>query len=314
MSRPWKRWLRIAAEFAAMFGALVLVDHLVLGGTGYAHVQPNPYWIPVLVLALAYGTEAGLLAAMTASWIWLAHARSIATSGDYLDRLLQLSLTPLLWFLVAALVGEVTILRVRRHARRAYEADIAERNVERLSFAYQDLVATNRALQVRIAVEEKTIGRVVTLATELSECDSAGRNRAIVELVTLAARTADFTCYRLDDDGGMRVWLRGAAIETRPDILPRPLIAALRRPGRPLCVVRVDDRALLGDIGVAALALVPPGSSASIGCLVLHSLPFTSLNTNALTEIAEIGDWLPRLIVGDAPTVAGAAKRVGHRA
>jgi hypothetical protein len=312
VSQAWRRRLRIAGEFVVLFGGLAVIDHLRFGGTGFVDVHPNPYWLPVLVMALAYGTEAGLVAAMLSSWIWLTSASQVIGRGDYLDRLLQLSLTPLLWFLVAALVGEVTNMRVRRSEKCTREADRATRNVERLSNGYQDLVATNRALQVRIAVEEKTTGRVVTLAADLASRDSVLRHRAIVEMIALAARTSDFTCYRMDGDGGVRVWLRGPSIAARPDILPIPLVAALRRPGRPLAVVRATDRALLGEIGVAAIALVPPDRAASVGCLILHTLPFTALNAHSIAEITEIGDWLPRLLAEDVHPAATTTRRVGH--
>ncbi|WP_198912797.1 hypothetical protein, partial [Streptococcus agalactiae] len=67
--------MRIALEFVALFGLLLLADHMVAGGTAFAGIQPNPYWLPVLVMALAYGTEAGLLAAFLASAIWLMRAQ-----------------------------------------------------------------------------------------------------------------------------------------------------------------------------------------------------------------------------------------------
>ncbi len=311
-SAAWRRRLRKMGEFAAMFGALAVTDRLTTGGTGFAAVQPNPYCLPILVLALAYGTEAGLAAAIVASWIWLAHASSVVTpGGDYLDRLLQLSLTPLVWFLVAALVGEVTNLRLRRMERCDREAGRATRNVERLSDAYRDLAASNRALQVQIAVEEGTIGRVVALAATLGSGDAAARRRTIGELIALAARTQDYSIYTIGRGGIVRLWLRGRSIAARPDILPEPLMRSLCQGGEVLHVARPDDRALLADIGVAAVPLVGTGASSATGCLVLHDLPFSTLNAQAVAEIAEIGAWLPQLMPGGEGPAAGFVRHAG---
>ena len=299
LALPWRRRLRIAAEFGAMFGLLLLADHLVTGGTGFAAIQPNPFWLPVLIMALAYGTEAGLGAAVIASWIWLTRAQANVAQGDYLDRLLHLSLTPLLWFLVAALVGEVTILRAHRNARLKRDADIAARNVDRLSQAYQQLTVTNRALQVRIAVGSGTTGHIVALATDLSAPARDDRRAAIGELIALAAGTTDFTCYRTDRDGSPRVWLRGTSAAPRADILPTPLLTKVRTTRRTLCVVHVEDRALLADVGVAAVPLVT-GDGTAIGCLIVHSLPFAALNTQSIAELTEIGTWLPALAADGA--------------
>ena len=306
---PWRRRLRIAAEFVVLFGVLLLADRLLAGGTAFAGIQPNPYWLPVLIMALAYGTEAGLLAAFLASATWLTRVQGALAPGDYLDRLLQLSLTPLLWFLVAALVGEVTTLRARRTERLTRDAAKASRNVDRLSQAYQQLAATNRALQVRIAVEAGTTGRIVALAADLSAPDAAMRRTAVGELIAIAAGTTDFTCYRIDRDGSLRVWLRGTSATPRPDIVPTPLLTRIRTTRRTLCVVHADDRALLADIGVAAVPLVSAAGTA-IGCLIVHSLPFAALNTQSIAELTEIGGWLPRLL--DDASTGGQSQRIGR--
>ena len=312
LSQAWRRRLRIAGEFAALFGLLLLADRLLAGGTAFAGVQPNPYWVPVLIMALAYGTEAGLLAAFLASAIWLTHAQMPEGAGDYLDRLLRLSLTPLLWFLVAALVGEVTTLRARRTERLTREAATATRNVDRMSQAYQQLAATNRALQVRIAVEAGTTGRIVALAADLSASTPAARRAAVGELIATAAQTNDFTCYRIDRDGSLRVWLRGTTATPRPDIVPTPLLTRIRTTRRTLCVVHADDRPLLADIGVAAVPLISSAGTA-IGCLIVHSLPFAALNTQSIAELTEIGDWLPRLVDDTGQTQEQAqAQRTGR--
>ena len=308
-SLPWRRRLRIAAEFVVLFGLLLLADRLLAGGTAFAGIQPNPYWLPVLIMALAYGTEAGLLAAFLASATWLTRVQGALAPGDYLDRLLQLSLTPLLWFLVAALVGEVTTLRARRTERLTRDAAKASRNVDRLSQAYQQLAATNRALQVRIAVEAGTTGRIVALAADLSAPDAAMRRTAVGELIAIAAGTTDFTCYRIDRDGSLRVWLRGTSATPRPDIVPTPLLTRIRTTRRTLCVVHADDRALLADIGVAAVPLVSAAGTA-IGCLIVHSLPFAALNTQSIAELTEIGGWLPRLL--DDASTGGQSQRIGR--
>lgn len=307
----WRRRIRIAVECIALFGVLLLIDRFATGGTAFAGIHPNPYWLPVLVLSLAYGTEAGLVAAFAASVIWLSHRDSVVAQGDYLDRLLQLSLTPLLWFLVAALVGEVTILRRRRMARLRRDATAARGNVDRLSQAYQQLTTTNRALQVRIAVDAGTTGRIVALAADLSARDAGVRRTAIVELIATAAATTDFTCYRIDRDGALRVWLRGTSATPRPDIIPTPLLARIRTTRRTLCVVHPDDRALLTDIGVAAVPLVSDDGH-GIGCLVVHTLPFAALNTQSIAELSEIGTWLPHLVEDGAPATQGQTQRKSH--
>jgi hypothetical protein len=51
----WRRPARIAAEIAISFAVLIALDWWLTGGTGFAYVQPNRYWLPVLLMARAAG-------------------------------------------------------------------------------------------------------------------------------------------------------------------------------------------------------------------------------------------------------------------
>ncbi|KQN18710.1 hypothetical protein ASE83_10685 [Sphingomonas sp. Leaf32] len=280
---------------AVGFGALILIDRLVGTGDAFADIQPNPLWLPVLVMALAYGTLPALAAAGIASGLWLLHAVPGGGERDYLDHLLHLSLPPLLWFVAAVTVGEVTILRVGRYRLLDRRAGIAQRNVARLTEAFHQLAHTNRALQVEVATDARTLGHVVATATRLTAIDPTERRAALAALIAMAARSEDFTCYRFAGSEA-RAWLRGATATARPDILPDALAMLSRRRSEPIHVGRRGDRVVLDGIGVIAIPLAERDGGSVVGCLVIHGLPFASLNANALAEMAEIGGWLAPLI------------------
>ena len=302
----WRRPVRIAVVIAIAFAALAALDWWLTGGTGFARVQPNPYWLPVLVMALAYGTGPGLLAAAIASALWVAHVHETAPERDYLDHLFHLSIQPLLWFVAAVAVGEVTILRTARHDRLEKRGRIAKRNVARLTEAFATLSRTNRLLQVQIATEARTIGHVIDVATRLSAVDPADRRSAIGALIALAARTEDFTCYRIAANEA-RAWLHGPVTAGRRESLPSALLERLERRGGLLHVARRGDRLVLDGIGVAAIALVDRISGEIVGCLMLHTLPFEALNASRTAELGEIAAWLTPLL---ADTLRSAPRTV----
>ncbi|MBM3929459.1 MAG: hypothetical protein FJ335_13545 [Sphingomonadales bacterium] len=308
----WRRRLRVLAEFAILFAVLVMLDRWLTGGTAFAAISPNPYGLPVLVMALAYGTEAGLVAAIVSTAIWLAHGEQTAPSGDYLDRLLHLSATPLFWFVVATIIGEVTNVRTRRIRRLRRDRRAAAADAARLDTAYQDLVDTNRALQVRLATDTASPGRVIALATAAIGAPVDQRRAALRDLLAAATRTDDFTCYRIDPEHGARVWLRGPAAGARTDILPQPLVQRLGRAGGPLTVMVPEDRPLLADIGIAAVPLRGTGG-ALIGCLVVHQTRFATMGSQTVAEFAEIATWLPQVLGrGAQPSPAAATPRTGR--
>lgn len=297
MSAGRHRALRIAMELAAGFGVLIVLDRLLLGGTAFTDVAPNPFWLPVMVMALAYGTFPALAAAGIASILWLALGQEPASERDYLDHLLHLSLPPLLWFMAAVAIGEVTMMRAQRLVRLERTKNVARRNVERLTEAFHRLVHTNRALQVRVATDDRSIGHVIATAARLGDADPAERRAALVALIALAAHTRDFTCYRIAG-GEARAWLRGDAAQARSDTLPAALLVMARR-GEAIHVGRPADRPALAGVGVAALPLIDGDGDRVVGVLVLHDLPFDALGAHLLAELTEICRWLVPLLVDE---------------
>lgn len=310
-ARPpvWRRPARIGTELTLGFGLLAVLDHWITGGTGFATVQPSPFWVPVLVMALAYGTGAGLCAAGIASALWLAHTHDIA-ARDYLDHLFHLSLPPLLWFVTAVAIGEVTILRTNRYLRLKRHGRVAQRNVARMTEAFDALSRINRRLQVQIATETASLGHVIDTATRLSSTEPAERRAAIVRLIALAARSEDFTCYRIVGDEA-RAWLRGSQAAVRRDVLPLALIERLLRRRAVIHVARRSDRAALDGVGVAAIPLCDPMTDSLVGCLVLHALPFAALNASRVAELNEIGAWLTPLLADGPPPAQRSARPAG---
>ena len=295
----WRRPIRIAIEMTIGFALLFALDWGLTGGTGFAAVQPSPYWLPVLVMALAYGTGPGVIAAAIASVLWLTHAHGSGGERDYLDHLFHISLPPLLWFVAAVAIGEVTMLRTARHTRLERRGRTATRNVARMTEAFDALSQTNRRLQVQVATESATLGHIIDTATRLSSDDPADRREAIVRLIALATRTEDFTCYRIVGDEA-RAWLRAAQAAVRRDVLPVALIERLLRRRGSVPVARRRGRAALEGIGIAAIPLCDPATHELVGCLVLHALPFAALNANRVAELTEIGTWLTPLLA-DTP-------------
>lgn len=306
-AQRWRRHARIALEIAIAFALLAALDEWLTGGLGFAGVRPSPYWIPVLVMALVYGTGPGVAAAVIASGLWLLAAHRDGSERDYLDWLLHLSIPPLLWAVVAVAVGEVTLARKRHLAKALRRGAQAVRDVGRMTDAHERLTRTNRDLQRRIAADPRTAGHIIATASRLSSPDPAARRGALSQLIGLAAHGDDFTCYRLGPDGA-RAWMRGGAVTGasmgRPDLLPPAMIEALAASGemRVRHVARRGDREWLAGLGVAAVPLAD-GQGGLSGVLLFHDLPIDRFNAHRIAELAEIGHWLGPLILdqGQAP-------------
>lgn len=290
--------LRKFLEMAVLFALLLGIDHGLLAGDAFAEFNPNPYWVPVLVMAVTYGTGTGLISAVVATVIWLSAPHEWLRETDHLGAQLRLSIMPMLWTTAALAIGEVTSSRkasIAEHERR-YEG--MERNWERMADVVARLARTNRTLQVRIATEQRTVDQAVSAALGLSEIDTAGQIEAVARLIALATESEDFTYY---DVRGRQMVARfcGKEAAGRPrDLSLTPLAQQMIASPALLHAGQTEDSELLEPFGVMAMPLQVREGGAVLGMILVHSakrLRFTKAKVAELRHIAGLLGRLPVL-------------------
>lgn len=291
------RLFRICAEMSILFAVLLAVDHGFLSGQAFSQVEPNPYWLPVVIMALTYGTGAGLWAAIIATGIWVAAPHNRAEAGDQLEMLLRLSLQPLMWIVVALVIGEVTASRKIKIREQEKRGDETERKLERMADALARLAKINRTLQIRIATEERTVGQAISAAIGLTEPSQANRIQAVTRLIALAAQTENFTFY--DVRGGQIIArFGGRAAHNRPHELSQTDLSQMMIAGPALAHAGpAADRKALARVGIVALPVRTGDGGVLLGVLVIHALPQSRLTEARIAELSHVADSLGRLSV-----------------
>lgn len=282
--------LRIAAELAILFGTLLVIDQMFGARDGFASFQPNPYWLPVLVMAIGYGSWPGLAAAGIATLIWLT-TNGVRPGGDYFATMFDLSLPPLLWYAAAVVIGEVTNVRNRRIARLTRIGRTGKRNMDRLVDAFAGLAHSNRVLQQRIATEDRTASEILTLSARLPHATGLERQSLLRAMIAMLCRTDDFTCYRTRSDLAWPI-LFGDGCNRERAPLPAALVAALGAKGRILHAANPADRDLLAGTGLIAVPLLARDGRKLDGVLMLHHLPFASLGPHLIADLTALATWL----------------------
>ncbi|MEO0031186.1 MAG: hypothetical protein RIS94_944 [Pseudomonadota bacterium] len=287
------RW-RPIMEMAAIFGILSGIDHLVGTGGAFANVDPHPFWAPVLLMAVTYGSGMGLAAALAATAIWVADHGALG-AGDHLQRMLALSIMPMLWVTSALVIGEISSSRLIRVARLAHQRVKLKRDQHKLVDMIRQLIRTNRALQVRIAVEERAVEDAVAAALELGEASADQRIAGIERLVALVTGSAAFAFYRVID-GDLVPVLRGAGAHgglTMEDLvgyaagrIDEDTVVRIGQDCHVVAVCSGGDPVLDGVLAVEGAARGPLGESLQV----------------ALVQIARSLEGLvPRPLAQDAP-------------
>jgi len=290
-----RRCVRAGMEMLVLYALLLAIDHRFLAGHAFAGVEPNPYWLPVLMMALAYGSGIGLASAAIASAIWIAAPHNQVGSGDQLQYLLRLSLLPMLWTVVALIVGEVTSVRLSTIEDQGRCSQEVDRKQERIADTLANLASINRALQIRIATENLTVGEAIAVAVDLVEPEPANQVRAIERLIALAAQTEDFTFFDVRGRRGVARF-RGRAASHRSADLSRTILARTMRAGAvALPDGTASSRKMLAGLGVAALPVRNHDSGGLIGLLVIHSLPPSLLTESKMAELSHVAESLCRI-------------------
>jgi polysaccharide biosynthesis protein PelD len=260
----WSSMLRIAFEFALMFGIAMLAKQVLVAVSNGSY--PNPLWLPVIVLSLQHGLGAGLAAATIAAglqyWGGLPPALMTEDMYGYIGRV---AAEPVGWTCVALLIGHIRSQQIAQNLE--LEAELAERSQHSAAVAALcvDLRSRAEMLERYIAANAQSsnidVAEAITALQHATWEDFADRLTRFVILMTGAA---EFSVYLLRDDALKLAFQPtdehrpAAEIVVPPD---DPLFAAIVHERRTLSAARPADHALLGERGILAGPLVDQNTS-----------------------------------------------------
>jgi hypothetical protein len=265
-ARPprWSSMLRIAFEFALLFGIAVLARQVVVAVSNGAY--PNPLWLPVIVLSLQHGLGAGLAAAIIATglqyWGGLPPAFMTEDMYGYVGRIVA---EPVGWTCVALLIGHIRSRQISENLELETELAERDRQCAEVADLCVDLRARAEMLERHIAANAQSSNVDVAEATATLQHatweDFADRLTRFVILLTGAA---EFAVYLLHDDGLELAFQPTDEHRPAADTLvpwDDPLFAAVVNERLTLSSRRLAEGALLGDRGIMAGPLVDPHAS-----------------------------------------------------
>lgn len=281
------RVARIMAELTVLMVVLVAIDRTFAGGSAFVGVNPNPLWLPVLAMAVAYGSTAGLAAAAAAIGYWLvADHPAIGLDEDPFRYMLARSLPPLLWVGAAVVVGELTSLRLRRITRATERTWDLEGRLTMASDAYVEARRFGRDLTARITADEAQVAGTIEAATRvMAATDRLAVAAPLARLVEADTQVSDFTLY-LPVGDNWRSFCHGPGSAGRPDYLGGALVQAIVDSASPLCLNDPVGGAMLSHVGVMAV-VARDGAGHVRGILLFHYLPATRFSRRGLIDMTD---------------------------
>ena len=287
----------------AVFVVVVLAIDAFVPSFSLNSIEPNPSWLPVLLLSVQYGTVSGLLAAAVCIALSMQTGFPEQDVGENLFvYLLRAWAQPMLWLSAAVLLGQ---FRTRHIAERAeLTQELATLSSQRTALAdYANNLrarcdALERHLASRDAPEPVALLAELSRAAATAPADLPASFRSIVA----AALPGAAASLVLIGPAGPRL----LAAVTRDGLgpvgddalvmsaLPPALVAELEASRRVVSVLTAEGERLLD--GRALIAVPVEASDRVVGLLLVYSL-----DSAALT--AKLTSGLPVLAAALAPAV-----------
>jgi hypothetical protein len=268
-------------EQILIFGTLLAIEHFWMSPGDFDKIEPHPYWIPVILLALQYGTSDALLAATIAilGSLWIGWPTQ-GVGEEYFRYLIRTWIEPVGWILAAILIGEV------RSRQRAHVATLSHDLAESRTQA-ADITQHCHKLDDKIGrlerelagVEGHSLDAVLVALEDLEAADAATCRRAMdraqrlligggTSLLLLRQGLAVVPAARIvaEPDAGRPP----AEAEIEP--VPADLVETSMREPRTLAALRLSDSSVMGDRALLAAALRTSPQSPAFGFLLLESI------------------------------------------
>jgi len=283
-------------ELALFFAAALGIDWLSTGGMRFEGVQPHPFWIPVLLITVQYGTGEGVLAAIAATVaLRLGNMPEQLISQDLYQYLYAVSREPILWLVTAVLLGELRMRQLREREELRANLDTARKESDAIARSYRQLKSVKESLETRVAGQLRTVFTLYQAARAIDKLDEGEIMLGVADLIRTVMKPEKFSLFLLnndvlesvtnegwDDDDNYARWFdnTSAIFET---VVGRQ---------RFLSVARVEEERTLRGEGLMAGPLVSPDTGEVFGMVKIESLGFMDLSVNSVENFRILCEWI----------------------
>jgi hypothetical protein len=298
--------------------ALIVAIDWAFPSLGFTSLEPSPFWLPVLLLSLQYGTVAGLLAAAAATAIYVFNGVAEQAVGEnFFAYLLRIWALPILWIGVALVLGQ---FRLRQIAEKLeLRQNLAKRTAEATSLTVyaKDLEARcqrlERTLTTRTAAPVKPVLDALARFTRAPADIDAALDEVSHSLwpgsqVSLFAVTPS-GCELAARSGWPETASWATAIAAT-----HPLYRAIVNDRRTVSILNRGDEAILSGHGVAAHPVLTADGGRVIGLFKIDAIDPALLGSESAAHLTLIARLLtlaltePRSIAANDVTDAAPAE------
>jgi hypothetical protein len=283
-------------EIGLFLALALVVDSVWGGGNRFMTVEPHPFWVIVLLMAVQYGTTEALLATAASTTALLAwNLPGQAFDQNVHQYALQVFFRPLLWMVASVVIGELRARHRLQQEHTSMRLRDAERQVALLSTSHADLTAAKARLETRLAGQLRTAAGVLEAARPLETLDPGRVLAGAGDLVRTALHAKAFSLYLLQGDALVLAAAEGSSAArtfaprfTSSTALFQEIVGAQRFVS---AATPAGERLLEGE-GLMAGPLIDPSTGTLFGMLKIEELRFLDFNLGSLQTFKAVAAWI----------------------
>jgi len=294
--------LRVSAliEAFALLVVLTALDALMLDGHRFWSMNPHPFWIPVLLIAVQYGANEGLFAAVLASLFLLignVPAQGSLTENDYLY---MVAIHPVLWVGAAWLLGELRGRHLREREMLIRESLEARQREDLIADSYRFVRDRKESLELQVAGQLTSSIEAYRSAKAVESLDPKAVMQGIETLVKSVLGPQKFSLWLLSDNKLTASILHGWSGNDSyiQEIDPfHTLYQAVVGQGETLVVANEQHEIALAGQGLLAGPIRGDIEGQVIGMLKIEQVDFSSLSLATVETFRALSEWIGAALI-----------------
>lgn len=286
-------------EAGLIFVILLIVEWIIPGPASLARIAPHPFWIPVILISVQYGSASGILvAAFAACLSWVVGWPAQSGTEDYFAYSLRTWREPVLWMIGALVVGGLRSREIKDRRSIHDRLVLAETQRDTIGSYAIDLQEELTRCERKVATAEvSSVEAAVEALSTLRGGPSAEPLPLLRSGIERWMGSAAWTFYRVEGDDV------AASLGSRDEATPgRLTVETVFKVGsvhaiahRQMAVLSVFDASqaeLLDGLGVYACSVPRAWRGGSHGLLVIETLPLHRLRDATAEAVALIAGAL----------------------
>lgn len=313
-------WLAVLPPFGAFLELAALVAAIefaewALPGVDVGSLEPSPYWIPVLLLSLQYGTVAGLMAAAAATLVYVLNGVPDQGIGENLfSYLLRIWSLPILWIGVSLLFGQFRLRQIE--VKQDLVHRLNERNKERNSLAHYAGGLEQRCSRLEREIATRASGTSGVVLEALAHLDNpaAELDNVLSVIAKQSFPEGAISVFTLTANG-LEVIASAGWAETshfaRNIGAGHPLYRAIAGERRGVSVLNTSDELVLQSEGLAAYPVLSRETGRTIGMVKLEQARRDGITNDTLAKLSVISRLVaprlaePRIVIDNGEWASG---------